>query len=134
MRQREVGRDVGECWRGREKTAGGMIGRKGGPLVAYVFIYVCLLYLSTVFLSPKTGKIVFSPPAVTLSGDDHLLLSVPHKQPRQDLAHGGVQKTPTGYLQHAYFYHETPSPVVLVIGLQNNLLASSICSARNQEQ
>lgn len=73
-----------ESWRGRGWVGGWgvcMIEWKGDPLVAHV---LRLLLSSTtcqrLSQSPQTGKIEVFSPAVLLSGDNHPLLSVPHRQ------------------------------------------------------
>lgn len=86
-----------------------------------------LLFSSTVSSrSPQTGKMLFFP-AVTLSGDNHLLLTVPHGQSGLKLPHGGVKQKYVSqqdvHLQHRHFQHETLSPAGLVIGLQQQRTA-----------
>lgn len=83
MRQREEG-GAGEGEKEREGGDDGVKGRPtGGSCSPSTF---ALLYLSTAFPIPTDWKDRGFFPAVLLSGDNHLLLSVPHRQ-------SGLQRT-----------------------------------------
>lgn len=138
MRQREVG-GAGE---GEKVKGGGRDDRvKGRPTGGSCSpSTIALLYLSTAFPFPKDreSRVFF---LLCCYQEIIICCSVFHTDnqvysEQQDMLHGGVKKKkiPTRPLFTTCFLYETLCWVTVIIGLQNTLVVSSICSARNQER
>lgn len=134
----------GGRWGEKEEEGEEMIEWKEGPLVAHVLhLLLPSFACQRLSQSPQTGKIqVFS--LLCRYQEIIICCSVFHTDNQDNseqdkLPHEGVKKKKKMkhqqdlHLQQNLLY-ETLSRVVVIIGLQNALAASSICSARNQER